>query len=176
MIDALVSWPTFVVALFVFGFAPRTVLRVLLLAFPRGDVRREELRAELDAVPRAERPFWVLEQLEVALFEGIPTQIRRAIARRRDQDPQDGPEPETTDRGDGARSGFASVSEGRPRVWGTISEDGSVRGTLPEAELRQKIDELFSATEHLARFGRLDRDEDDRSDPEAPQPPERVLE
>jgi hypothetical protein len=32
---------------------------------------RQELLAELHAVPRADRPFWVAEQLEIAFFEGL---------------------------------------------------------------------------------------------------------
>lgn len=67
----LISWPTFGIALLVFGFAPGAALRVIVLAFPRSDPRRRELLAELYAVPRVERPFWVFEQLEVALFEGL---------------------------------------------------------------------------------------------------------
>jgi hypothetical protein len=70
MLNAIVSWPTFLIALLVFGFAPGALLRIIVLAFPRDDPRRAELLAELHAVPRIERPFWVLEQLEVALFEG----------------------------------------------------------------------------------------------------------
>jgi hypothetical protein len=68
---ALEAWPIFLVALLVFGFAPGALLRVVVLAFRRDDPRRSELLAELHAVPRLERPFWVLEQLEVALFEGV---------------------------------------------------------------------------------------------------------
>ncbi len=71
LLDAIVSWRTFLAALLVFGFAPGALLRLIVLAFPRNDPRRRELLAELHAVPRLERPFWVLAQLEVALFEGI---------------------------------------------------------------------------------------------------------
>lgn len=71
VLDAILSWPTFVIALLVFGFAPGAVLRLIVLAFPGDDPRRRELLAELHAVPRLERPFWVAEQLELALFEGI---------------------------------------------------------------------------------------------------------
>jgi len=71
MLNAVLSWPTFVAALIVFGFAPGAVLRVIVLAFPRDDPRRQELLAEVYAVPRAERPFWVVQQLEVAIFEGL---------------------------------------------------------------------------------------------------------
>jgi len=66
--DAL---PALLLGLLVFGFAPGALLRLLVLAFHRDDPRRSELLAELHAVPRLERPFWVLEQLEVALFEGM---------------------------------------------------------------------------------------------------------
>lgn len=65
------SWTGLVSAMLVFGFAPRLVLRFIVLAFHRDDPRREELLAELYAVPRLERPLWVAEQLELALCEGI---------------------------------------------------------------------------------------------------------
>jgi Uncharacterized protein conserved in bacteria (DUF2314) len=71
ILNAIVSWKTFLVALLVFGFAPGAVLRLIVLVFDRDDPRRDELLAELHAVPRWDRPFWVFEQLEVALFEGI---------------------------------------------------------------------------------------------------------
>src|SRR5215831_11420635 len=78
----------FAIALFVFGFAPSTVLRLAVLLFPRDDPRRRELRGELYAVPRVERPFWVIEQLEVALFEGLrsrfATRRRAALAKQAD--------------------------------------------------------------------------------------------
>lgn len=70
MIESLLSWPTFLLALVVFGFAPGAVVRVIVLAFHRDDPRRAELIAELYVVPRLERPFWVMQQLEVALVEG----------------------------------------------------------------------------------------------------------
>lgn len=71
LIFQIVSWPALGIALLVFGFAPGAVLRLIVLAFPRDDPRRRELRGELYAIPRIERPFWVIEQLEVALFEGL---------------------------------------------------------------------------------------------------------
>jgi hypothetical protein len=46
------------------------------------------LLAELHVVPRAERPFWVAEQLEVALFEGVRGRI---AARRIKKTPQQAP-------------------------------------------------------------------------------------
>ena len=82
MLDALLSWPTFLVALVVYGFAPGALLRMICLAFHREDPRRYELRAELFAVPRLVRPFWVAEQLEVALFEGLGERITWAATGR----------------------------------------------------------------------------------------------
>jgi hypothetical protein len=70
-LNAIVSWETFLISLLVFGFAPGAVLRLVVLAFRRDDPRRREMLAELYRVPRLERPYWVFEQLEVALFEGI---------------------------------------------------------------------------------------------------------
>jgi hypothetical protein len=70
------------VGLLVFGFAPGALLRLIVLAFRRDDPRRRELLAELHTVPRIERPFWVLEQLEVAVFEGIWRRIIEAATGR----------------------------------------------------------------------------------------------
>lgn len=81
-LDALVSWPTLLIALIVFGFAPGALLRLIVLAFDQDDPRRDELLAELYAVPRLERPFWVFEQLEVALFEGLLDRLRWAATGR----------------------------------------------------------------------------------------------
>lgn len=78
LISQVISWPTLAIALLVYGFAPGAVLRLIVLLYPRDDPRRRELLGDLYAVPRIERPFWVIEQLEVALFEGL----RRRFARR----------------------------------------------------------------------------------------------
>jgi hypothetical protein len=53
ILNAIVSWKTFLVALLVFGFAPGAVLRLIVLAFHRDDPRRDELLAEVHAVPRS---------------------------------------------------------------------------------------------------------------------------
>lgn len=76
LLEAVTSWPTFLTLLFVFGFAPGAFLRLIVLAYYRDDPRRRELLAELHAVPRWERPVWVCEQIEEALFEGIGERIR----------------------------------------------------------------------------------------------------
>jgi len=73
----ILSWPMLVFALFVFGFAPGLLLRLIVLAFPKNHPRRAELRGELDNVPWFERPFWVADQMEVALFEGLRSRLVR---------------------------------------------------------------------------------------------------
>jgi hypothetical protein len=81
-LGAIVSWKTFLVSLLVFGFAPGAVLRLIVLAFHRDDPRRSEMLAELYRVPRLERPYWVMQQLEVALFEGVWERVLWAGAGR----------------------------------------------------------------------------------------------
>jgi hypothetical protein len=71
LLEFIVNWRTGLVVLVVFGFAPGALLRLIVLAFHRDDPRRSEMLAELHGVPRLERPLWVVEQLEVALFEGV---------------------------------------------------------------------------------------------------------
>lgn len=78
LVNALAQWPTLVMAILVFGFLPGALLRVIVRAFPASDPRRQELIAELYAVPRWERPFWVAQQLEVAIFEGLGTRLTNA--------------------------------------------------------------------------------------------------
>jgi Uncharacterized protein conserved in bacteria (DUF2314) len=82
ILNAIMSWETFLISLLVFGFAPGAVLRLIVLAFRRDDPRRREMLAELHRVPRLERPYWVFEQLEVALFEGVWERILWAGAGR----------------------------------------------------------------------------------------------
>ena len=78
----LVSWSTFGLVLLIYGLAPGAFLRVICLAFHRDDARRQELRAELNAVPHPLRPLWVAEQLEVALFDGVGERLRWAAPGR----------------------------------------------------------------------------------------------
>jgi hypothetical protein len=82
LIAQLLTWPTLGVALLVFGLAPGVALRLIVLFYPRGNPRRKELLAELYAVPRIERPFWVAEQLEVAIFEGLRARFRIWLDKR----------------------------------------------------------------------------------------------
>lgn len=59
-----------------FGLAPSVLVRVLSWTFPAGDSRRAEMIGELHAVPTWERPIWAAQQLEVAVFEGVPARLR----------------------------------------------------------------------------------------------------
>jgi hypothetical protein len=78
------AWPTLAAAVLVFGLGPGVVLRMIVLFYPRSNPRRQELLGELYHVPRIERPFWVAEQLEVALFEGLPARFKsRKVVRDR---------------------------------------------------------------------------------------------
>lgn len=71
MIFHVISWPTLGCALLVYGFAPGALLRLIVLLYPQDHPRRRELIGELYVCPRIMRPFWVAEQLETALFEGL---------------------------------------------------------------------------------------------------------
>jgi len=82
MLTGLEPWLAALVVLFVFGFAPGAALRLIVLAFPRDDPRREELLAELYVVPRYDRPFWVFQQLEIAVSEGLLGRLRWALTGR----------------------------------------------------------------------------------------------
>lgn len=62
--------------------APGFALRLLVKLYPRDDPRRKELIAEMYATKRIERPLFVAEQLETAIFEGVPhrfVQIKKSI-------------------------------------------------------------------------------------------------
>lgn len=82
LIYHVLAWPTLLIALLVFGFAPGAVLRLIVLAYRRDDPRRHELLGELYHVPRVERPFWVAEQLELALAEGLGQRLAWAATGR----------------------------------------------------------------------------------------------
>lgn len=69
--------------LFVVGFVPGAVLRIVVKAFRCDDPRRHELLAELHVVPFAKRPLWVVSQFEVAFSEGLLERIRDFVLRSR---------------------------------------------------------------------------------------------
>jgi hypothetical protein len=78
------GWPiaAFVLALFaislvLFGFMPGALNRAFALFYPIEDPRRNEMVAELYAVPRLDQPWWVFQQSERALFEGLGARRRQ---------------------------------------------------------------------------------------------------
>jgi hypothetical protein len=81
VLQHILSWPALLIALLAFGFAPGIALRIIVLAFKRSDPRRQELLAELYNIPRHDRPFWVAEQLEVALSEGLLPRLVKMVKR-----------------------------------------------------------------------------------------------
>jgi Zn-dependent protease with chaperone function len=81
LLATVTSWRSLLLVVVVFGFAPGFFLRLIVRAYPRGTPRRDELIAELYTVPRIQRPLWVAEQLEVALFEGLGQRISTTIRR-----------------------------------------------------------------------------------------------
>jgi len=85
LIEMVVSWRSLLLALIVFGLAPGLILRLLVKIYPRDDPRRRELIAQLYTLGRVERLFFVAEQFETVLFEGLPHRlqaVRRRMKRR----------------------------------------------------------------------------------------------
>lgn len=78
LIEAVVSWPTLLLAIGVFSLVPGVVLHLAVMIYPRDHPRRRELIADLAIVPRLERPFWVTEQLVTVIFEGVPLRVKVA--------------------------------------------------------------------------------------------------
>jgi hypothetical protein len=85
LLETVASWPSLLLVIVVFGFAPGFCLRLIVVVYPRDDPRRRELIAELYTVPRIQRPLWVAQQLEVALFEGFGHRLSATIRRLRDR-------------------------------------------------------------------------------------------
>ncbi|MGH3686289.1 MAG: hypothetical protein ACRDRU_24255 [Pseudonocardiaceae bacterium] len=111
LLATVASWPSLLLVVVVFGFAPGFLLRLIVLAYPRGDPRRDELIAELYAVPRVQRPLWVAQQLEVALFEGLGHRISVTLRRRRARarSAQRGEQVEKHRAGPEAQAGFVGL-------------------------------------------------------------------
>lgn len=86
------SLPALLTVLGTFGFAPGFCMRLISLMYPPTDPRRQELYAEMKAVPRIERPIWVAEQLETGLFEGFGARRRVAKARKEEARKDEGRE------------------------------------------------------------------------------------
>ena len=81
LFDAVASWHSLLLAVGAFGFAPGFILRVAVKIYPRHDPRRKEIIADLYVMRRIERPFYVAEQLETVLLEGLPQRFARLLYR-----------------------------------------------------------------------------------------------
>lgn len=62
----------------ILGFFPGVVNRLFARSYAKEDPRRAEMIAELYEVPRKEQWWWVFQQGERALFEGLPARAVRA--------------------------------------------------------------------------------------------------
>lgn len=85
LLGAIASWQTLLLVVTAFGFTPGFVLRSIVRIYPKDDPRRTELLAELYSLKRLERPFFVAEQIETVLFEGLPKRIEltyRAVSKK----------------------------------------------------------------------------------------------
>lgn len=82
LLESVVSWPTLLLAFAIYGFAPGILLRSLVLLYEHDDPRRTELITELYEVPRWERPFWVAQQIETVIYEGLGPRIRWMLTGR----------------------------------------------------------------------------------------------
>ena len=83
LLELLASPWNFLWVLVVFGFAPGFCLRLIIRLYPADHPRRRELLAELYAMKRSERPIFVMEQLETAIFEGIGARKHRRSDKNR---------------------------------------------------------------------------------------------
>jgi len=72
----LTSWHYLIASLLVFGIAPRAILRLLVNAWPKNDPVRRALMADLASRPYWQRPLFVAEQFENALFDGLGARWR----------------------------------------------------------------------------------------------------
>lgn len=82
ILSILASPRALAIGLLLLLMAPGLFARCLVRVYPNDDPRRVELLAELRAVPFSERPFWVLEQVETVLVDGLPSRVRRLRQRR----------------------------------------------------------------------------------------------
>lgn len=80
LIEVAREWRLLLAVPFVVAFSP-TLLRIALLAYPRGDPRRREIPARLYESPEIKDLLFVARQTERALFEGLGERWRRRSMR-----------------------------------------------------------------------------------------------
>lgn len=72
------GWVIFAAPL-VLGFIPQAAIHLVVLIYPKGDLRRQEYVAEICAVPYSRRLLWIADQCALALVTGVPLRLRAAI-------------------------------------------------------------------------------------------------
>lgn len=75
VIDAA-FWPSVLLALVAFGLLPGPLLRLIVRIYPKTDPRRKELVAELYGIEHHKQLLFVAQNLELAVFEGLPARWR----------------------------------------------------------------------------------------------------
>lgn len=71
VVELVLSWRSLLTAVMMFSLLPGLVLRVIVLAFHRDDPTRDELLAEIHAIPWVNRSLWVAALIPAALFDGL---------------------------------------------------------------------------------------------------------
>lgn len=131
LVNAVASWtiPGVVLTLLVFGVIPDAVLRLLVLAYPPGHPRRQELIAELlAAVPDKERPLWVAKQLLGIVIEGVGSRRTERQTARIERPPVE-VEVEPVD---------VEVDAGAPAV--VMNARGELRGAAAAVQGRASVE------------------------------------
>ena len=82
LIAEIANWKMFLLVIFIYAICPQWALRLQVMVYDKDDPRRHELLAELYAVPYIKRPFWVAEQFETALADGVWPRFRWALTGR----------------------------------------------------------------------------------------------
>lgn len=81
LLDGVNVLNTLLVSVAVFSLAPHAVLNLVVMLYPKSHPRRAELRAEVHAVPRWQKPFWVAEQLCTVAVEAVPLRFSALVRR-----------------------------------------------------------------------------------------------
>jgi DNA-binding transcriptional MerR regulator len=76
-------WPL-VLGLVLFGLLPGASLRLIVRIYPKAHPRRRELVAELYTIDYQKQLFFVAQNLELALFEGLPARWKSQRGRNED--------------------------------------------------------------------------------------------
>jgi hypothetical protein len=84
LLDLVVSPRLLLLSPLVFAVLPGPCLRLLVRLYPKSHPRRTELLGELYSMPQRRRPWFVVEQLELAIGEGLPARLADVIDRARE--------------------------------------------------------------------------------------------